>query len=225
MSKFLTIFNHQLKIFYCHPKNFLSNILFFICFVIIFLIVLNPLYSSIQSPIHENNNSNIQLVVASFLSIVCCLISSTQDFLREDFSDGTLEQMVINCENIESFIIAKMLANWFNNCFVAVTFSALIGIILNCESNFLWHFFIIFLLTSILINNICSLCGSIAILGGSTALIAFTALPLILPTILFGCLGVYENFILNFKILLALNIFLNPLLFIASGKIVKIALD
>ena len=58
MSKFLTIFNHQLKIFYCHPKNFLSNILFFICFVIIFLIVLNPLYSSIQSPIHENNNSN-----------------------------------------------------------------------------------------------------------------------------------------------------------------------
>jgi heme exporter protein B len=225
MSKFLIIFGNQIKILYHHPKIFFSNILFFICFVVIFLIVLSPLQQSPETFLSNNKNSQTLLIGASFFAILACLLASTQDFLREDFADGTLEQMAINCENLEVFIIAKIFANWLNSCFVAVIFSTIIGALLGYQQDFLWQFFIVFLLTSLLINCICSLCGSLAILGGATSLIAFIALPLILPIIIFGCLGIYENFILNFKILIALNIFLNPILCFASTSIAKIALD
>lgn len=225
MNKFLIILNHQIKIFFYQPKSFFSNILFFICFVVIFLIVLSPLQSGFEGILSNNKNSQILLIGASFFAILACLLSSSNDFLREDFVDGTLEQMTINCQNLEVFIIAKIFANWLNSCFVAVIFSTIMGALLSYQQEFLWQFFIIFLLTSFLINSICSLCGSLAILGSATSLIAFIALPLILPVILFGCLGIYENFALNLKILVALNIFLNPILCLASSLIVKIALD
>jgi heme exporter protein B len=224
MSKFLIIFTNQIKIQYHHPRSFFGNILFFICFVIVFLIVLSPLQSGFGELLGRNNSQTL-LISASFFSILTCLLTSTQNLLREDFDDGTLEQMIINCENLEIYIFAKMLANWLNICFIAVIFSTIMGALLGYKQDFLWQFFIIFLLTSLLINCICFLCGSLAILGGVSSIIAFIALPLILPIILFGSLGIYENFNFNFKILFALNIFLNPLICFASALITKIALD
>lgn len=225
MTEFLIIFHQQLKILFENPRNFLNNILFYLCFIIIFFIVLKPLLTVNSSVIENNFGFGYLLIPASFFAMLTCLLSTANNFLNEDFSDGTIEQMTINCKNLEIFIFAKMLANWLNGSFISGIFATLIGVIIGYEINFLWHFLIVFLLTSFVINNIYCLCASLAILGGSTALIAFIALPLILPAILFGSLAIYDDFYLNLKILLALNIFLNPLIIYASSAIAKIALD
>jgi heme exporter protein CcmB len=229
MTEFLIIFHHQLKILFGNPRNFLNNILFYLCFIVIFFIVLKPLLtinsSGNSSGIANNFGFGYLLIPASFFAMLTCLLSTANNFLNEDFLDGTLEQMAINCKNLEIFIFAKMLANWLNGSFISGIFATLIGVIIGYEINFLWHFLIVFLLTSFVISNIYCLSASLAILGGSTALIAFIALPLILPAILFGSLAIYDDFYLNLKILLALNIFLNPLIIYASSAITKIALD
>jgi heme exporter protein CcmB len=225
MTEFLIIFHHQLKILFGNPRNFLNNILFYLCFIVIFFIVLKPLLTVNSSGIANNFGFGYLLIPASFFAMLTCLLSTANNFLNEDFLDGTLEQMVINCKNLEIFIFAKMLVNWLNGSFVSGIFATLIGVIIGYEINFLWHFLIVFLLTSFVISNIYCLSASLAILGGSTALIAFIALPLILPAILFGSLAIYDDFYLNLKILLALNIFLNPLIIYASSAIAKIALD
>ena len=225
MTEFLIIFHQQLKILFGNPRNFLNNILFYLCFIVIFFIVLKPLLTLNSSGITNNFGYGYLLIPASFFAMLTCLLSTANNFLNEDFLDGTLEQMAINCKNLEIFIFAKMLANWLNGSFISGIFATLIGVIIGYEINFLWHFLIVFLLTSFVISNIYCLCASLAILGGSTALIAFIALPLILPAILFGSLAIYDDFYLNLKILLALNIFLNPLIIYASSAITKIALD
>ncbi len=225
MTEFLIIFYHQLKILFGNPRNFLNNILFYLCFIVIFFIVLKPLLTVNSSGITNNFGFGYLLIPASFFAMLTCLLSTANNFLNEDFLDGTLEQMAINCKNLEIFIFAKMLVNWLNGSFVSGIFATLIGVIIGYEINFLWHFLIVFLLTSFVISNIYCLSASLAILGGSTALIAFIALPLILPAILFGSLAIYDDFYVNLKILLALNIFLNPLIIYASSAIAKIALD
>jgi heme exporter protein CcmB len=186
---------------------------------------MKPLLSADSSSISNNFTFGKLLFLGSFFAMITCLFSCANNFLNQDFLDGTLEQMVINCENLEIFIIAKILANWLNSSFVSGIFTILIGRIMGYDIDFLWHFLAVFFLTSFVINNIYSFSASLGILGVSSSLIAFIALPLIIPAILFGCLAIFDNFQNNFNILLALNIFLNPLLFFATAMIAKISLE
>jgi heme exporter protein B len=214
MQTFWIILKHELQISFRHLGKFLANFLFFLISVAIFLILAQ----------NQQNQAFYSTTIIWF-SLLSCLIFSSAEFLKKDFDDGTIEQILNSCDNFEIFTLAKMLANWLINCLPILIFTPLILHFLNLNQNFISNFLILFLLASLAINFICSFCGSLSILGNGAEVIAIIAFPLIIPILLIAYSGAAGEFLSSFKILLGLVIFLGSISVLASAKIVKIAAE
>ena len=148
--------------------------------------------------------------------------------MREDFQDGTLEQIIILQPNLEVFILAKMLGNWL---IFSLPISLLIlplGFAIGLNQALTVNFFLLLLLASLAINFICAFCGSLSIAGNKAPMIAILAMPLIIPILLIACgslidVGVQSSdFYLPLKILCGICIFVGTISVMATAKIVKI---
>lgn len=200
MAIFFIIFQQELLVNFRQLGKIWANFLFFLIFVSSFFILAQ-----------NQSDQTLDSSIIIWFSLLSCLIFSAAEFLKKDFDDGLIEQILLSCENFEIFILAKMLANWLICCLpilLAVFF-------IRPESDFL----ILIFLASLAINFICCFCGSLSILGNSAPTIAVIALPLIIPVLLLS----YGDFFVSFKILAGLNIFLGTVLVFATAKIVKIA--
>lgn len=200
MQVFWIIFQHELLLSLRQLSKVLANFLFFLIFLTTFFLI-------------SSNQANINISTIIWLSLLSCLIFSSAEFLKKDFEDGTIEQVIISCENFEVFILAKIFSNWFSYCFPIL----MVVFFMNVKTEFL----IIILLASITINFICCFCGSLSILGNSAPMIATIALPLIIPILLVA----QGDFSASIKIILGLGIFLGAILTLATAKIVKIAAE
>ena len=223
--QFFIIFFHLIKLSLLKQKNFITNSLFFLSFLIIFVLTVSPLNSSFESDLANYKTKQSLLVCASVFALLFSLLASSFEFLKDDFNDGTLEQMQVRCSNFEMFVLAKILANWLNHCLVNVFLVIILSLVFGFSFQFTCQFFWIFLLSSLLVNFLCCFAGSLTILGGSVSLISFIVMPLILPIIIFSTLSVLDNYSQFLNILLSLNIFLIPLLTYASSALIKVALD
>jgi heme exporter protein B len=200
MQIFLITIFQELLINFRQMEKILANFLFFLIFISLYFLL-----SSGQE------NQGFETSAAIWISLLSCLIFSTAEFLKKDFEDGTIEQVLLSCENLEIFILAKIVANWFVSCFAALILSYFI----KPESEFL----ILIFLGSLAINFICCFCGSLSVLGNSAPMIAVIAIPLVIPILLISC----GDFFLGLKILCGLNVFLILSLTFATTKIIKIA--
>lgn len=180
-------------------KNF-SRIIASFLFFIIFLFLAQILLIEANQDIKH---------FAFWLAATCCLIFSSADFLKKEYDNGFVEQMLISCHNFESFIFAKIIANWLNYGLPIILAFYLI------EPT--WQFIATAIIATIIINIISCFCGSFALMGNSSPLIAVIALPLIIPVIL-----VAQNYDLAFKILLPLCLALFFFLSYMTAKIIKI---
>lgn len=203
MSVFLIIFRHELLLSFRRLSRVLASFLFFIIFISIFFLL--------------DQNKTMETNLAIWISLLSCVIFSSSEFLKQDFEDGTVEQLLNSCENFEIVVLAKIIANWFVSCLPIVILSSLI------KQNY--EFLSIILVGSIIINFICCFCGSLSTLGNSAPMIAIIALPLIIPTLLIAQIGVIGSYEENLKILLGLFLFIGSITTIAVVKIVKIAAE
>jgi heme exporter protein B len=217
MQVFWIIFHHELQISFRHLGKIFANFLFFLISVAIFLLLS-------QNQDNQGSTAFYSITVIWF-SLLSCLIFSAAEFLKKDFDDGTIEQILTSCDNFEIFVLAKMLANWLI-CALPIlisTFpiSALIGLDQEMSVNFL----ILIFLATLSINFICTFCGSLSVLGNSAPMIAVIALPLIIPILLLAYSGLSFDTSANFKILAGLCIFIGSISVFATAKIVKIAAE
>ncbi len=197
MMQFLIILKHDLLLSFCNLSKTLASFLFAIIFIAIFFLL--------------SQNQETEPSIAIWFALFSSLIFSSADFLKKDFEDGSLEQMLISFQNFEVFILAKMLANWLVYCLPL----AIIAYFVKPEINFL----ILFLLASLAINCICCFCGSLAIAGSSAPMIATIALPLLIPILLISC-GEFQS---SLQLLSGIALLLTFTLIFATAKIVKIA--
>jgi heme exporter protein B len=217
MQTFWIIFHHELLLSSRHLGKIFANFLFFLISVAIFLLLS-------QNQDNQGSTAFYSITVIWF-SLLSCLIFSAAEFLKKDFDDGTIEQILTSCDNFEIFVLAKMLANWLI-CALPIlisTFpiSALIGLDQEMSVNFL----ILIFLATLSINFICTFCGSLSVLGNSAPMIAVIALPLIIPILLLAYSGLSFDTSANFKILAGLCIFIGSISVFATAKIVKIAAE
>ena len=198
MITFLILLQQELLINFRNFSKILVNFLFFLISVsVFFLIAQNQEYQA---------STAFYLITIIWFSLLFCLIFSAADFLKKDFEDGIIEQILTACENFEVFIFVKMIASWLVNCLPIIIASLFIVKINNLEQN-LSNFFVIILLASLVINFICSFCGNLAIAGNSAPILAIIALPLIIPILLISYSGLFfDNFNNSFKILFGLAI-------------------
>jgi heme exporter protein B len=221
MQIFYITFSQELLISSRHIGKILANFLFFIITVATFFLIAQN---------HENQPSTaFYSITIIWFSLLFSLIFSAADFLKKDFDDGTIEQIINSCDNFEIFILAKMLANWFISCLPIMLAIAPILLANDVSADFIFSFLTLIFLASLIINFICTFCGSLSSLGNSAPVIAIIALPLIIPILLIGYLGVLgeglENFWTSFKLLFGLTVFIGCATVFCTAKIIKIAAD
>lgn len=215
MQVFNIIFYQEILLAGRNLSKILANLLFFLISLAVFFLI---------APQYQDSLTFLTISIIWF-SLLCSLIFFNSEFLKQDFRDGTIEQVFRAIDNFEIFILAKMLANWTICALPILTASILIALIADLNEIIVSNFVILFLLSSIIINFICSFCGSLSILENSAPIIAIIAMPLIIPIILIGHSGLIYNDNSSWKILSGLAIFSGAILVFATAKIVEIALD
>jgi heme exporter protein B len=196
---FWIILQQDLLLFLKNSAKIIASFLFFIIFIVIFFLLSQAQESQALEP-----------SIAIWLALLSSLIFSSSEFLKKDFEDGSLEQMLIIFPNFEIFILSKIIANWLIYCLPM----AFLAYFIKMEVNFL----ILFLLASFAINSICCFCGSLSVAGGVSSMIAIIALPLIIPVILIS----YGDFWTSFNLLLGISALLLVALSFATAKIIKV---
>jgi len=217
VAVFWIIFQHEILLSLRNLGKILANFLFFLISVAIFFLIS-------QNQESQGSTSFYSITIIWF-SLLSCLIFSATEFLKKDFDDGTIEQVLLSCENFEIFTLAKMLANWLTNCFPILITIFPLAALTGFGQDFALHFLILIFLSSLAINFICTFCGSLSVLGNAAPIIAVIALPLIIPILLIAYSGLFGDFFASFKILLGLSIFLGCVAVFASAKIVRIAAE
>jgi heme exporter protein CcmB len=217
MQIFWIVFYHELVLSFRHLGKIFANFLFFLISVAIFFLLS-------QNQDNQGSAAFYSITIIWF-SLLSCLIFSSAEFLKRDFDDGTIEQILTSTENFEVFVLAKMLANWLICCVPILISIFPIGAAIALDQALMKNLIVMILLATIAINFICSFCGSLSILGNSAPMIAVIALPLIIPILLISYSGVTSETSANLNILLGLCIFIGSISVFATAKIVRIAAE
>ena len=214
MEVFKIIFFHELKILFKSRSRIFANILYFFIFSAIFQIL--------SQNFDQNLHSQL-FIINTIIALLTSIIAVNNDFLEKDFRDGSLEQIIIDCQNLVVFVIAKYLANWLSSSFFIALLASIILKFSNFEILNFWQFFLVLILNSLSLNFLLALCGSLSMLGGLSSMISIVAIPLSLPILIITSATISENYALNIKILLALTILIIAISSFACAKIIKIA--
>lgn len=213
MYNFFVILTHELLYAFQNFSKILSNFLFFIISLVIFLLTFDQLLT-------QENQASAKLCIILLLLIFSC-ISSSSDFLKKDFEDGKIDQIFLTIPNFEIFIFAKMLANWLIYCLPLLIFLYLFFFLGEDSSNI---FFAIFL-ASFAINFICTFCGSLGVLENTASTISIIAMPLIIPILLISISAQDHDFFSTIKILAGIDILSAATSVFGACAIIKIAND
>ena len=214
MEVFKIIFFHELKILFKSRGRIFANILYFFIFSAIFQIL--------SQNFDQNSHSQL-FIINTLIALLTSIIAINNNFLEKDFRDGTLEQIIIDCQNLEIFVMAKCFANWLSSSFFIALFASVILEISNFEILNFGQFFLVLILNSLSLNFLLALCGSLSMLGGLSSMISIVAIPLSLPILIITSATINENYALNIQILIALTILIIVISSFACAKIIKIA--
>ena len=204
------ILKQDLLLAFHNLGKIIANFAFFLISIVSFLMIL------------QNYDSTITHSLAIiWFSLLFCLIFSAVEFLKKDFDDGTVEQMIVTCANFETYTAAKMLANWLISALPILISIPIIAMIIGFEAKY--NLLILAILASFAINFICTFCGSLSLLENTAPMIGLIAMPLIIPILLIAFSGIEpESFTTSLKILAGLDILLATISITACSKIVKI---
>lgn len=217
MTLFLTIFIHELKIMGKNLSAIFANLAFFLISVAVFALL---------SQNQEIQGSNLfYSTIIIWFSLLFSLIFSSSEFLKKDFDDGTIEQILTSIDNFEIFILAKSIANLVVNFLPLLLSSLIISHLMAFETEVINKIIILILLSGIAINFICCFCGSLSVIGNSAPMIALIAMPLIIPILLISFSGIINDFTTSCKILCGIAVFSGCVTIFVTAKIIKIAAE
>ncbi len=218
MAVFFILLKQELLFFSKNKARFLQNILFFIISCAIFFILQQ----------NQSNQGFEPFINIIWIVLLFSILLSNSEFLREDFRDGTLEQMIIYCENLEVFIFTKIISAWIIFCLPILLIVPLLLMALGLSVNYSLHFVMLAAFASLAINFISAFCGSLNIAGNKAPMIAILTMPLIIPILLIASTAFNgqaleeDSFYLALKILSAICVFSGAIAVVATTKIVKI---
>lgn len=177
LSMFRWIVWRDLTLAWRKRADVLSTLFFFVMVVSLFPLGIGPemqLLSSIAPGVVW-----VAALLASMLSL--------NRLFANDYTDGTLEQMLLTAQPLYLVVLGKILAQWLVSEVPLVLIAPLLGLQFGLEPNTL-----LILSVSLLIGTpVLSLLGSIGAaltlgLRGSGVLIALLILPLYVPVLIFG---------------------------------------
>lgn len=182
---------------------------------IIFLLIVVSLF-----PLGVGPGPDILARIAPGVIWVSALLSSMlglERLFRDDFRDGTLEQMMLLPVSLEVSVLAKILVHWVLTAVPVLVVTPMLALLLNLPT----HAWGVLWLTLLLGTPVLSAAGAIGValtvsLNKGGALLSLLLLPLLIPLLIFATAAV-EAAISGFSAA-------GPLAFIAAFMVLSLTL-
>ena len=208
----------DLKLTYNNIGQILNNVIFFIIASSIFAII------SAKTNILYHLTGQISII---WFCLLFSIIIGINNFLKDDYEDGTLEQILIKPNEFEIFIFAKFISNWLIYCLPLILFTPFIILILKINFDLWLQIMLVATITTLIINSIGCFCASLMLANNKNeSLLSILILPLIIPVIIFANSAYIvkndNNFLDSIIFLSLIFSFLAPILVFASSFAIKI---
>jgi heme exporter protein B len=217
----LAIISRDLKLAFSNIGQFFNQIIFFFIAVSIFAI------SFAGSDIDSRLIYQISII---WFCLIFSIIIGISSFLKEDFIDGSLEQVLVNGYSFEMLILGKIIANWLIYCLPLIIFVPLAAIILKIEAIFWQDLVYLSIFVTLIVNLVGCFCAALTVAcDKNESLLSILILPLIIPVIIFANSAFIDHAqanLANSLLFLALIFsFLAPILIFLTSFAVRISLQ
>lgn len=183
----LNIIQRELTIAFRRPAEILNPLWFFLIVIMLFPLLMGP-------------NPELLGKIASGIAWVAALLSALLSFerlFRDDYLDGSLEQLMLLPVGLPQVALAKVIAHWLLTGLPLILLSPIAAILLSLETHVWWAL----VLTLLLGTPILSCLGAIGValtvgLRKGGTLLSLLILPLFLPVLIFAA-AVLEAATLN----------------------------
>ena len=183
----LNIIQRELTIAFRRPAEILNPLWFFLIVITLFPLLMGP-------------NPELLGKIASGIAWVAALLSALLSFerlFRDDYLDGSLEQLMLLPVGLPQVALAKVIAHWLLTGLPLILLSPIAAILLSLET----HVWGALVLTLLLGTPILSCLGAIGValtvgLRKGGTLLSLLILPLFLPVLIFAA-AVLEAATLN----------------------------
>ncbi|MGL4516701.1 heme exporter protein CcmB [Shewanella sp.] len=174
---FFTLLQRDLKIAVRHRGDIFNPLLFFVMVVTLFPLGIGP-----EPQMLARVAPGIIWVAALLASML-----SLERLFKADFSDGSLEQMLLSPQPLSILVLAKVLAHWILTGVPLIIIAPLLAVLLNLESNSYGAL----IATLALGTPVLSLLGAIGValtvgLRKGGVLLSLLILPLYIPVLIFA---------------------------------------
>ena len=183
----LTIIQRELTIAFRRPAEILNPLWFFLIIITMFPLLMGP-------------NPDLLAKIASGTAWVAAVLSALLSFerlFRDDYLDGSLEQLMLLPIGLPQMALAKVIAHWLLTGLPIILLSPITAVLLSLETEVWWAL----VLTLLLGTPILSCLGAIGValtvgLRKGGTLLSLLILPLFLPVLIFAA-AVLEASTLN----------------------------
>lgn len=173
----LNIIQRELTIAFRRPAEILNPLWFFLIVITLF-------------PLLMGSNPELLGKIASGIAWVAALLSALLSFerlFRDDYLDGSLEQLMLLPVGLPQVALAKVIAHWLLTGLPLILLSPIAAILLSLEAHVWWAL----VLTLLLGTPILSCLGAIGValtvgLRKGGTLLSLLILPLFLPVLIFA---------------------------------------
>lgn len=177
MNRLWTLLVRELRLGLRGSFEMIQPVLFCLLVVSLFPLGIGP------SPTTLNMIAPGVIWVAAILSSLLGM----EKLFREDFEDGSLEQMALTPFSLSSIVLIKIFAHWLMVIMPLVVISPLMALFLNMD----WHTYQALVLTLLLGTPVMSLVGAIAValtlsINKGGVLLALLMLPIFVPLLIFA---------------------------------------
>ncbi|MBF0264646.1 MAG: heme exporter protein CcmB [Gammaproteobacteria bacterium] len=201
-----------------HPSEIINPLLFFIMVIILY-------------PFAVGSDAKLLMEISTGVVWVAALLASMlslDSIFKEDFADGTLEEMILSAHPTSILVLAKVFAHWLLTALPLIILAPILAVMLGMHDDGI----VVLLLTLLIGTPVLSLIGAIGValtvsLRGGGVILSLLILPLYIPVLIFGS-GAVNNAILGLDVqgqiymlaaLFVLALFFAPLAIAAALKI------
>ncbi|GGA98679.1 MULTISPECIES: heme exporter protein CcmB [Agarivorans] len=177
MQPFIAVIKRELLAAFRQKSDVLNPLWFIVIVITLFPIAVGP------EPLLLAKIAPGILWVAALLSSLLSL----ERLFRDDFADGSLEQMMLSGCSLSLIALAKIIAHWLITGLPILLLSPLLAVLLSLE----WHSYQATFYTLLLGTPVLSLIGSVGValtvgLRKGGVLLSLLILPLYIPVLIFA---------------------------------------
>lgn len=175
------VFERDLALAYRQRSELMQPMMFFILVISLFPLGIGP------------NPETLQKVGPGVIWVAAILSSllSMERLFKDDYNDGSLEQIMLSATPLPLVVLVKVLAHWLTSIVPLLLLSPLLALFLNLTEPMYWA-----LLSTLLLGTpLLSLVGAIAVgltvgLNRGGVLLALLLLPVFIPLLIFATAAV-----------------------------------